>query len=42
MTFNNHKQFSSYEGDWFNGNKQGKGLLKFKNGNIYEGDFDKD
>ena len=28
-----------YEGEWFEGIKQGKGRIKWNSGNIYDGDL---
>ena len=33
------KNMNVYEGNFENGDKSGKGLLKWSNGNTYEGEF---
>ena len=30
---------SSYQGEWYKGQRNGKGFLKWKNGSTYEGDW---
>jgi len=45
MTFKKVKEYitglmvNKYEGDWMNGNKNGKGIYYHNNGNKYEGYF---
>ena len=38
----NYPNGDKYEGDWRNGNKEGKGIYYFNNGNRYEGDYRND
>ncbi len=31
-----------YDGDWVDGLREGKGIVRWQNGNCYEGDFQGD
>ena len=37
--YESEKEGIKYEGNWFNGLKQGKGILNVKDQMIYEGEF---
>lgn len=34
-----YQGIASYEGEWINGNREGKGKLTFSDGSYYEGGF---